>query len=207
MPRNILAEVAGLPLRLGRAVVLAMDGFRFRLSARIDPSARFVAGAEITNILGRREAIRVGRNTVLAGQLLTFGHGGDIEIGDWSFIGPGSRVWSAASIRIGHRVLISHNVNVHDTDSHPIDPAARHAQFVEIMQRGHPREAPDIRAAPVVIGDDAWIGFNSIVLKGVNIGRGAVVAAGSVVTRDVPAWTVVAGNPATVVRSLEASQA
>jgi acetyltransferase-like isoleucine patch superfamily enzyme len=206
MPRNILAEAVGLPLRLGRALVLAIDGLRFRLSARIDPSARFVAGAEVTNILGDRAAIRVGRNTVLAGQLLTFGHGGDIEIGDWCFIGPGSRIWSAASVRIGNRVLISHDVNVHDNDSHPLGAAERHAQFVEIVQRGHPREAGNIRSAPVVIGDDAWIGFNATVLKGVSIGTGAIVAAGSVVTRDVPPWTVVAGNPATVVRSLEGSQ-
>jgi acetyltransferase-like isoleucine patch superfamily enzyme len=206
MPRNILAEAVGLPLRLSRGLVLGIDGLKFRLSARIDPSARFAQGADITNIRGNRDAIRIGRSTVLAGQLLTFGHGGDIEIGDWCFVGPGSRIWSAASIHIGHRVLISHNVNVHDSDSHPLDAAERHAQYVEIVQRGHPRQAGSIRTAAVVIGDDAWIGFNSTVLKGVSIGPGAIVAAGSVVTGNVPPWSVVAGNPATVVRSLQESQ-
>jgi acetyltransferase-like isoleucine patch superfamily enzyme len=206
MPRNILAEAVGLPLRLSRGLVLGIEGLKFRLSARIDGSARFAQGADITNIRGNRDAIRIGRSTVLAGQLLTFGHGGDIEIGDWCFVGPGSRIWSAASIHIGHRVLISHNVNVHDSDSHPLDAAERHAQYVEIVQRGHPRQAGSIRAAAVVIGDDAWIGFNSTVLKGVSIGPGAIVAAGSVVTGNVPPWSVVAGNPATVVRSLQESQ-
>jgi acetyltransferase-like isoleucine patch superfamily enzyme len=196
------AEVVGLPLRIGRALTLAVSGLKYRLSARIEPSARFAWGADVTNILGEREAIRVGRNTVVAGQLLTFGHAGDIGIGDWCFVGPGSRIWSAASIRIGNRVLISHGVNVHDNDAHPQDAAERHAQYAEIVTRGHPRQADNIRAAAIVIGDDAWIGFNAIVLKGVTIGPGAIVAAGSVVTGDVPPWSVVAGNPATVVRTL-----
>ncbi len=206
MPGQLLAEVVGLPLRIGRATVLALEGLKFRLSAMVDPGARFAPGADVVNILGDRAAIRIGHGTVLAGQLLTFGHGGRIEIGDWCFVGPGSRIWSAASIRIGDRVLISHNVNIHDSDSHPMDAAERHAQFVEIVRRGHPRAMPAIRSAPVVIGDDAWLGFNSVVLKGVTIGTGAVVAAGAVVTRDVPPWSVVAGNPATVVRSLEGPQ-
>ncbi len=56
--------------------------------------------------------------------------------------------------------------------------------------------------SPVHVGDKSWIGFNSIVLKGVTIGEGAVVGAGSVVTKDVSAWTVVAGNPARVIREI-----
>ena len=190
MPRNILAEAVGAPVRLTRAVGLALQGFKFRLSAVVHPRAKFAPGAEITNILGDREAIRIGERTVVAGQLQTFGHGGRIEIGDWCYVGPGSRIWSAASVRIGHRVLISHNVNVHDTNSHPRDAAERHAHYVEIVERGHPRRADNIPAEPVVIGDDVWIGFNSVVLKGVTIGRGAIIAAGSTVTRDVPEYSL-----------------
>lgn len=190
MSKNILAEVVGLPLRLARAVGLALQSRKCRLSAVVHPRARFAPGAEITNIRGDRDAIRIGERTVIAGQLQTFGHGGRIEIGDWCFVGPGSRIWSSASVRIGHRVLISHNVNVHDTNSHPVDAAARHAHFVEIVERGHPRQIDSIAAAPVVIGDDVWIGFNSIVLKGVTIGRGAIIAAGSIVTRDVPEYAL-----------------
>lgn len=205
MLRFPAAELVGLPLRLGRACVLAIAGLKFRLSARVQPEARFAWGADVTNIRGDRDAIRVGRHTVLAGQLLTFAHGGDIEIGDWCFVGPGTRIWSAASIRIGQRVLISHGVNIHDNDAHPQDADERHRHFAAIVTSGHPWQAKGIRAAPVVIGDDAWIGFNSTVLKGVTIGAGAIVAAGSVVTRDVPAGSIVAGNPATVVRTLPGS--
>lgn len=60
---------------------------------------------------------------------------------------------------------------------------------------------------PVRIEDHAWVGFNVIILKGVTIGEGAIVAAGSVVTKDVPAFTVVAGNPARVIRELPREEA
>lgn len=58
-------------------------------------------------------------------------------------------------------------------------------------------------SAPIVIEDDAWIGFKSVILKGVRIGRGAIVASAAVVTKDVDPWTIVAGNPAKVVEVLK----
>ena len=61
----------------------------------------------------------------------------------------------------------------------------------------------NVNSRPIVIKDDVWIGMNVIILKGVTIGEGAIVGAGSVVTKDVPAWTVVAGNPAKVVKHLK----
>lgn len=60
-----------------------------------------------------------------------------------------------------------------------------------------------VKEAPIIIKDKAWIGMNVIVLKGVTIGEGAVIGAGSVVTRDVPDWTVVGGNPAKEIKSIE----
>lgn len=206
MPRLTAAEIVGLPMKLARRAVLAVRGLQYRLAARVAPGARFEWGGEITNIRGDRDAIRIGSSTVVAGQLLTFAHGGSIDVGQWCFVGPGSRIWSAASIRIGDRVLISHGVNIHDNDAHPQDAAERHAQYAEIVTRGHPRTGANVRSAPVVIGDDAWLGFNSIVLKGVTIGPRAIVAAGSVVTQDVPAGCVVAGNPARVVRTAEGAR-
>jgi acetyltransferase-like isoleucine patch superfamily enzyme len=206
MPRLTAAEIVGLPMKLARRAALAVRGLEYRLSARVAPGARFERGGEVTNILGDRDAVRIGSGTVVAGQLLTFGHGGRIDVGQWCFVGPGSRIWSAESIRIGDRVLISHGVNIHDTDAHPQDAEERHAQYAEIVTRGHPRKGDNVRSAPVVIGDDAWLGFNSIVLKGVTIGARAIVAAGSVVTDDVPAGCVVAGNPARVVRSADGAR-
>ena len=71
------------------------------------------------------------------------------------------------------------------------------------MSTGHPKENIfDIKASPVVIDDDVWIGFNCTILKGVKIGKGSVIAACSVVTKDVPPNVIVAGNPAKIVKSI-----
>ncbi len=113
-----------------------------------------------------------------------FAHGGRILFGEWCFVGEGTRVWSASSVTIGDRVLISHGVNIHDCDSHPRDPAERHRHYRELRESGHPRTLDSVPNAPVVIGDDAWIGFNATVLKGVTIGARSIVAAGSIVTAD-----------------------
>lgn len=164
-------------------------------------STQIAASARIINILGRNEAIEIGRNSVVKGELLVFGHGGHIAIGQWSFIGEGTRLWSALKIEVGDRVMIAHNVNVFDNLTHPLDPPARHAHFRHIVEQGHPRSI-DLGEAAVRIGHDAWIGAGSTILRGVTIGDGAIVGAGSVVTRDVAPLTLVAGNPARPVRLL-----
>jgi acetyltransferase-like isoleucine patch superfamily enzyme len=100
---------------------------------------------------------------------------------------------AALSIRIGERCLIGADVVIVDTDFHALDAARRDAGWTAIG------------CAPVEIGDDVFIGTRAIVLKGVCIGRGAVVGAGSVVTRSVPEFAVVAGNPAVMVGQRAAS--
>lgn len=165
-------------------------------------STRLGASARVINIGGDSRKISLGANTVVNGELLVFAHGGQISIGDWCYVGEGSRIWSGASVEIGSRVLISHNVNVIDNQTHPLDSKARHAHFRHIYEHGHPRHI-DLDDRPIRVEDDAWIAAGAIVLKGVTIGRGAVIAAGSVVTRDVPAQVIVAGNPARIIRRLE----
>lgn len=157
--------------------------------------------SSIINALGKRENIVIGNFCHIRGELFLFGHGGRIEMGDYCYLGVNSRVWSAKNIRIGNRVLISHNCNIFDNDTHPLDPEARHRQFVDIITTGHPREI-DLQEEEVVIEDDVLIGANATVLKGVTLGKGSVVGTGSVVTRNVPPYTVVAGNPARVVKEL-----
>ena len=145
--------------------------------------------------------IRIGSNSHVRGNLQVFAHGGAIEIGDYCYVGDHTRIWSMTSIRIGNRVLISHNVNIHDNIAHSLSASDRHQHFDQIIGTGHPKQLPRVPSQPVVIEDDAWIGFNATVLKGVTIGRGAVVGACAVVTKDVEPFTVVVGNPARVVGS------
>ena len=172
-----------------------------RATCTLTPGARLTRSAKIRNIRGVTGAIRIGMNSVISGELLLFRHGGSIDIGDWCYVGEGTRIWSSSSIRIGNRVLISHNVNIFDSLTQPLNASQRHKQFAMIAQNGHP-DAIDLGERPVAIGDDAWIGANASIMRGVVIGNGAVVAAGAVVTHDVPPYSVVGGNPARLIREL-----
>jgi acetyltransferase-like isoleucine patch superfamily enzyme len=175
----------------------------FHGQANVHSTTRFLPNATIDNLSKNQDLISIGSHSVIRGQLLIFAHAGKIEIGDNCYIGENSRIWSAASVKIGDRVLIAHNVNIHDTDSHSINPMLRHQHFVEVMSNGHPVSNEfDIKSKPVVIESDVWIGFNSTILKGVTIGTGAIVAACSLVTKDVPPKTIVAGNPARLIRDI-----
>ena len=103
------------------------------------------------------------------------------------------------SVVIGDRVLISHGVNIHDHIAHSLSADERHKHFVEIVTAGHPINLLNVSSKSIVIEDDTWIGFNATILKGVTIGKGAIVGACSVVTKDVPAYTIVVGNPAKII--------
>jgi acetyltransferase-like isoleucine patch superfamily enzyme len=157
--------------------------------------------ARIRNIRGNSDYIAIGANSVIRGELMTFGHGGEIRIGEWCYVGEGTRIWSAGSIEIGNRVLISHSANVFDNLTHPLDAAERHQQVRQIFRSGHPRNI-SLDERPVKICDDAWIGAGAIILGGVTVGEGGVVAAGAVVTKDVLPYSIVAGNPAEFIRKL-----
>lgn len=146
-------------------------------------------------------AIEIGAYTHIRGELVTFKHGGQITCGEYCYVGEQSHVWSARSIRIGNRVLIAHNVNIFDNLTHPIGANARHEHFKSIISTGHPTEL-DLAEEPIEIEEDAWVGCMSIILKGVTVGKGAVIAAGSVVTKDVPPYTIVSGNPAKIIREI-----
>jgi len=168
----------------------------------LDPSAVIHESAVFLNCRKTEGAIRVGAHTHLRGELFTFWDGGEIQIGSNCYLGHGSRIWSQASVRIGDDVLISHLVDIHDTDGHPMDADERVRDGRAILQGKGYLTPTQTRSAAVVIADRVWIGFKASVLKGVTIGEGAIVAAGAVVTKDVAPYTVVAGNPARKIREL-----
>lgn len=145
--------------------------------------------------------MRIGAFTHIRGELLNFAHGGEISIGQYCYIGEYSKLWSASHIHIGDRVLISHAVTILDSLTHPISASARHDHYRTIIENGHPKSI-NLDEQPVEIGDDVWIGCMSVIFRGVKIGQGAIVGAGSIVTNSIPPWTVVAGNPARVIREL-----
>ena len=168
---------------------------------RCDSTAVLYDSARIVNNLPDSSVIDIGAHTHIRGELLTFGHGGRILIGQFCYVGEHTHIWSAQHITIGDRVLISHNVNIFDSLTHPINAAARHRHFKSIISTGHPKNL-DLSEEPVKIEDDVWIGCMSVILKGVTIGNSAVVGAGSVITNDIPPHTIVSGNPAKVIREI-----
>lgn len=188
--------------KIARYVARIQRVRQFDKNCTINQSVKILSPAKVENFSQDKKAIYIGANSVIRGELSIF-PGGKIEIGEDCYVGEGSRLWSATSMKIGNRVFISHNVNIHDTNSHSLDSAIRYSHFQEIMSKGHPSTDDfDIITQPVSIQNDVWIGFNSTILKGVTIGRNSIVAACSVVTKDIPEYVVVAGNPAKIVKEL-----
>jgi len=172
-----------------------------------DVSDRAIIASEAIfhNNQNNRSKIKVGEKTLIKGHLLVFKHGGEILIGDYCFIGESTKIWSAKKITIGNRVLISHNVNIHDNNSHPLNSTERHNDFVYILSNGELRDNNDLNERDIVIEDDVWIGFNCTILKGVTIGKGAIVGACTLVTTNIPPYSIVVGNPARVIRFVDQS--
>lgn len=142
--------------------------------------------------------LRVGNNVTIWRASLAAEEDGVIEIGDDCYIANASLVCSKR-ITIGSRVLIAGGVTIADSDFHPMAPAMRVADTIALSLVGDRHHRPSVEAQPVIIEDDVWIGLNAVVLQGVTIGRGAIIGAGAVVNRSIPAWSIAVGVPARVV--------
>ena len=147
-----------------------------------------------------RGVLRIGDRSRVETRLTVEREGASLNIGDRTFIGEG-QISCASRVDVGDDVMIAWGTSIFDHASHSLR-FSRRANDVTNWLRGE-KDWADVEVKPVRIGNKVWIGFGSIVLPGVTVGEGAVVGAGSVVTRDVPAWTVVAGNPARVIREFE----
>jgi galactoside O-acetyltransferase len=143
--------------------------------------------------------LKIGENSLVHAYIVFEEQGGHVGIGSRTFIGS-SHIICYRDISVGDDVLVSWGVTIVDHDSHSLDWQRRSGD-VSGWARGR-KDWSGIPHAPVVIADKAWLGFKVTVLKGVTIGEGAVVAACSVVTKDVPPYCLAAGNPARVIREL-----
>jgi acetyltransferase-like isoleucine patch superfamily enzyme len=163
----------------------------------------FSLNAQVYNLQNNPVAIYVGDQSIIECELQVFAFDGKIVVGKKCYIGQGSKIRSAESVIIGNNVLIAHNVNIIDTNAHEIDTEERVEGYELFLKSGSFSEKRTVQTAPIIIEDKAWINFNSIILKGVTIGKGAIVAAGAVVTKDVPPYAVVGGNPAKILKMLK----
>ena len=154
--------------------------------------------ANIFNLSNIPEKIRICEGSCIDGILMVWKNKGEIVIGKNSYIGLGSRVWSAKRISIGNNVQVAHNVNIFDNNIHSINPAIRNKEFLQ----HYGNNDSDLKEQEVIIEDNVWLGANVIVLKGVKIGENSIVGAGSVITKDIPSNCIAIGNPAKVVRHI-----
>lgn len=129
------------------------------------------------------------------------------HIEDEVFIEPSLAVDYGCNIRLGHRFYSNFNLTILDCALVTIGDRVMFGPNVSILTATHETEVQSRRddveyARPVTIGDDCWIGGHVVILPGVTIGEGCTVAASSVVTKDIPAWSVAMGTPARVVRKV-----
>ena len=150
---------------------------------------------------GKKDNISIGNDCLIYGPIYAMDNG-VVTIGDHTCIFEKSFIGSIQSVKIGNCVIISNHVKIYDNNNHPTDPQIRHDMCMKGFT-GEDWSWSKAAKASVVIEDDVWIGEYASVMKGVTIGRGSVVATHSVVTKDVPPYSVVAGNPARVVKHLK----
>jgi len=182
-------------LRRGELVAARLWWLRGR-EVEIMPGAK-VRASRIRAVPGAR--VCIGPGSMVEAHIAAERAGATVEIAESVFVGR-SAIACADHITIGPRVLVSWGCAITDHDSHSLDWRIRR-QDAERWARGE-KDWSNVPVAPITIEEDVWVGMHAVILKGVTVGARSVVAAGSIVTHDVPPDTVVAGNPARVIRRL-----
>ncbi len=174
-------------------ILFRLSGVRFGRGLRLKgiPVAARVKDSSIT--IGEEVTIKSAFLSNLVGLyqrsvLVARAPGASIVIGDHVGI-SGATIYARTRIEIGACTQIGGNVKILDNDFHPLEPEARRQDIKE-----------EIKARPILIGKDCFIGTNAIILKGTVLGDGCIVGAGAVVSGEFPAGSVIAGNPARVIR-------
>jgi acetyltransferase-like isoleucine patch superfamily enzyme len=158
---------------------------------------------DVTGAIDKRHpqsSISIGDDCLIEGYLVTETKDSAITIGNNVYVGGNTKLDCVASIVVEDDVLISYECIMADSDNHSLDYRIRKKDLAQWKRGEH--DWTTTASAPIKVSRHAWIGARAVILKGVTIGEGAIVGAGSVVTKDVPPYTIVAGNPARVVREL-----
>lgn len=151
---------------------------------------------------GKKKDIKIERNTLLD-CIINYG-GGKLHIGKNCSFRRGTTINCKQKVIIGNNVFTARNVFISDNNNHPTSPAQRLS--MTNTEPGSPEwkfSRKEVDANPVIIEDNVWIGKDSFILKGVNIGEGSIIAANSVVTKDVKKNTIIGGNPAKQLKKLD----
>jgi acetyltransferase-like isoleucine patch superfamily enzyme len=177
------------------------DNVRVAASAYVETTFSF------TQFRGERpDAVTIGEGaSTYLGTMFDVGPNGRVTLGDYALV-HGARIICDAAVTIGDYALVSWNVLLMDSYRVPLDPDLRRELVQRVPSRQPRRLDATGQGRPIHIGRGAWLGFDSCVLPGVTVGDGAIVGARSVVDTDVEPFTIVAGNPARLVRRLTAEE-
>jgi acetyltransferase-like isoleucine patch superfamily enzyme len=181
--------------------------FRYRKTLKFHRSSVFLKLFSISN--PRHNKVIVGEDCLIAANVIFEGTGGEVLIGNRVYIGS-SKIFCRNRVVFEDNILVSWGVTFYDHNSHSLDYLDRRRDITNVLA-GYKNENGDylnnkdwssVKSAQIIIKSDSWIGMDAMILKGVTVGEGAIVAARSVVSKDVPPFTVVAGNPAKIVKYL-----
>jgi len=141
------------------------------------------------------------KNNVMMHGVIRSESNGKVTIDEFTSIREGCKIHCLENIKIGKYVIMSQNIIISDNNNHPTSPYKRKEMIISGWSTSkwlwnHSE------SSPIIINDNVWICQNSVILKGVTIGENSIIAMNSVVTKDVPSNTIVAGNPATIVKKI-----
>jgi len=155
--------------------------------------------ASIVNKHPDSARIVIGDDCFIHGSISAEAEHAKVQIGNNVFVGN-STIFCVVGITIEDDVLISSDCLIQDSDNHSLSRSLRKKDCKDWKEKGT-QDWSLVEKKEIKICSGAWIGAKSIILKGITIGEGAIVGAGSVVTKDVDAYTIVAGNPASFIKS------
>lgn len=147
--------------------------------------------------------LKIGRDSILQCKILIYSADALVEIGERVFIGPDTTIFCNKNIVIQDDVMISWGCTVIDTNAHSLNSKNRLNDVLDWKAGPEKKDWSVVQSRSVVIKNKSWVGFNSIIMKGVVVEEGTVVAAGSVVTKDTGRYSVVGGNPAKYIKDID----
>lgn len=187
-----------------KKIAFALSDLMIKRKLSAMPSVKIGSKSKIAyrNIVLKNDIkLSIGSESMIEGRLCFDKDSSEIRIGNRTFIGGNSTLIASQKIEIGNNVLVAWGCTFMDHNAHSLNWNERKDDVLNWFTKTPVWK--NVISKPIVIKDHAWIGFNSIILKGVTIGEGAIVAAGSIVIKDVEPFTLVGGNPAQKIKDLE----
>jgi len=186
---------------------------RYKNVLEADSSTRFLPnfGIHCNRVTNQQQfKIQIGKNCLLGSTIVLEAPDSNVTIGDRVYMGN-SKIISKTSITFGNDILVAWGVTFYDHDSHSLDFRYRNVDIKQVYEdfineKGNYLKNKNwsvVNSKPILICDHVWIGAESMILKGVTVGEGAIIGARSVVTKDVPPFAIVAGNPARIIKLLK----